>query len=256
MEEDFSVYLNKHPELLTNNPQEADWHYLPIFWNNWLVMHDYGRKDLHKLQNEVNKCIIDDNKTFTICRYADGPVVQIGRTVQFLCSRKTQVGFDIPNICTPHKVAFLEKKYLASFVGVLGTSKIRERMAKDLKGAQDILVVNQRKGTDYFVQIMLESYIALSPRGYGGGSFRFYEAMQLGIVPILIGDIDHRPFKNYISWDEISFYTPNEKGLEEGLRKIDKRHALKMGATAKKVWEEKLNYQKWCPYVLKELESL
>lgn len=258
MEDDFLVYLTKHPELLTNNPADASWHYLPIFWNNWLVTHDYGRKNLHKLQNEVDKCVIDDNKTFTICRYADGPVVQTGKMVHFLCSRKARAGFDIPNICSPHRIPWPlpKKRYLASFVGALRTSEIRGRMAENFKDVQDVLIVDRRGGEDYFVRVMLKSYVALSPRGYGGSSFRFYEAMQLGIVPFLIGDIDHRPFKKYIDWDAISFYAVDEKGLEEKLRKIDKQRAIEMGAAAKKVWEEKLNYQKWCKYTLKELETL
>lgn len=257
MEEDFLVYLNRHKELLTNNPDEATWHYLPIFWTNWLVTHDHGTKDLYKLRDEVWNCIIDYDRTFTICRYADGPIVPVGNIVQFLCSRKTETGIDIPNICSPHKEPLikLKKKYLASFVGVLSTHEIRLRMSRLFENTKDILVVSSRNNENYFVKTMLESYIALCPRGYGGGSFRFYEAMQLGVVPFLIGDIDHRPFKKYIDWDKISFYAIDEKDLEEKLRKIDKQQAIKMGIAAKKVWEEKLNYQKWCKYALKELET-
>lgn len=257
MEEDFLLYLNRHRELLTSNPNKADWHYLPIFWTNWLVTHNHGTKDLYKLKDEVDKCIIDSNKTFTVCRYADGPVVSIGATIQFLCSRKTEIGIDIPNICSPHKELLIQpkKKYLASFVGALSTHKIRQRIAKLFENSKDILIVDHKNNEDYFVKTMLQSYIALCPRGYGGSSFRFYEAMQLGVVPFLIGDIDHRPFKKYIDWDRISFYLSNEKNLEEKLRSIDKQQAIEMGIAAKKVWEEELNYQKWCKYALKELET-
>ncbi|MEK0338223.1 MAG: hypothetical protein QQN41_12390, partial [Nitrosopumilus sp.] len=70
----------------------------------------------------------------------------------------------------------------------------------------------------------------------------------------LIGDIDHRPFKEYIDWNKISLYAPDEKGLEEKLRSIDKMELLEMGKRAAKVWKEDLDMQKWCKYVLKELE--
>lgn len=256
IEEDFLVYLNNHLELLTDDPNKAEWHYLSIFWTHWLVLHKHGKKDLHLLQAEVDRCMIDSKKTFTICRMADGPMVKTGDMVQFLGSRKTKLQYDAPNICLAHKIPSVlpAKKYLASFVGTLKTHKIRMRMANNFKNAPDILIVNQGKGEERFVQSILESYIALCPRGYGGGSLRFFEAMQLGVVPLLIGDIDHRPFKKFIDWDAISFYVPNEVDLEEGLRKIDKQQAVKMGIAAKKVWEEELTYQKWCKYVLKELE--
>ena len=256
IEEDFLAYLDQHPELLTDNFEDGDWYYLPIFWTNWLVNHKFGEVDLCKLQDEVNRCIIDDSKTFTICRYSDGPKVQIGKMIQFLCSRKTRVGIDIPHVCAPHKLPSIlpEKKYLASFAGNIGTHKIRIRMAENFKNSQDILFVSRSGDEHYFVQTILESYVALSPRGYGGSSFRFYEAMQLGIVPFLIGDIDHRPFKKFIDWNKISFYASDEVGLEEILRKIDKQQAIEMGITAQKVWKEELNYQKWCKYVLKELK--
>lgn len=258
IEEDFLVYLNKHPELLTNNPNEARWHYLPIFWTYWLVIHKHGKRNLQELQNEVDRCMNNDDKTFTICRMASGPMVRTGRMIQFLGSRRTQEGYDVPNLCLPHEVTRLlpKKKYLACFVGTLKTSKIRMRMAEDFKNSGDILVANRGKGEDYFVRTMLESYVALSPRGYGGGSFRFYEAMQLGVVPFLISDIDHRPFKEFIDWSKISFYACNEVGLEGRLRKIDKQQALEMGILAAKVWSEELDYQKWCKYVLMQLETI
>jgi len=257
VEQDFLLFLQNHKELITHNWQEARWHYLPVFWTHWLVSHDYGKRDLDKLQQEVNRCILDDSRTFTICQYADGPLVDVGLTSVFLSSRNTERGIDIPCLCTPHKKPsrLPAKKYIASFVGRLSTGEVRRQMAKNLEGYSDVLIIDNGNGTDYFVQTMLESYIALSPRGYGGGSFRFYEAMQLGIVPFLIGDIDTRAFKDFINWDEVSFYAPDASDIAERLRRMNKQQLLQMGAKAAKVWAEELSYQNWCRYVIKELQS-
>jgi hypothetical protein len=37
-----------------------------------------------------------------------------------------------------------------------------------------------------FINTTLESKFALAPRGYGRGSFRFFECFQLGTIPIYI----------------------------------------------------------------------
>lgn len=257
VEQDFLLFLQNHKELITHDWQEAKWHYLPVFWTHWLVSHDYGKRDLDKLQHEVNRCILDDSRTFTICQYADGPLVDIGLTSVFLSSRNTERGIDIPCLCAPHKKPsrLPVKKYLASFVGRLSTGEVRRQMAENLKGHSDILITDRSEGTDYFAQTMLESYIALSPRGYGGGSFRFYEAMQLGTVPFLIGNIDTRAFKDFINWDEVSFYAPDASDIAVRLRRMNKQQLLEMGAKAAKVWAEELSYQNWCRYVIKELQS-
>lgn len=92
--------------------------------------------------------------------------------------------------------------------------------------------------------------------GYGGSSFRFFEAMQLGIVPFLIGDIDTRPFKKFINWGKVSFYSNSVSDFTNVLNSSTKSDLLSMGKRAEMVWKEQLTYQKWCQYVIKELEEL
>ena len=75
--------------------------------------------------------------------------------------------------------------------------------------------------------------------------------MQLGITPFLIGDIDTRPFKNFINWDEVSFYTNDFKKILDIMGSVGKKDLITMGEKAKIIYEEKLAYQKWCPLVLK-----
>jgi hypothetical protein len=103
---------------------------------------------------------------------------------------------------------------------------------------------------------MLRSYIALCPRGYGGSSFRFYEAMQLGVVPLLIGDIDTRPFKPFLDWDHLSLYA---RSVDKALGVLDSYttdELLQFGERARRVWKERLTFGKWCRYVFKELETI
>ena len=80
-------------------------------------------------------------------------------------------------------------------------------MAKELKLFKNVLIKEKSVSSRAFAKEILQSEIALCPRGHGGDSFRFYEAMQLGVAPLFIGDIDTRPFKSQIDWNKCSFYT-------------------------------------------------
>lgn len=265
IEQDFYNYLLEE-DILVDNSEEADWHYLPIFWTRWHVNHSYGREGLEELQDEINKVVLDSKKTFTICQYANGPLIDLKEIKVFLSSRKSNEGIDIPLLSTPHKGFKVKKRYLASFVGKFDAHSIRQEIANLLKNREDVSIIDTRKNkrsllnriypnryTRTFIKKILQSYISLCPRGYGGDSFRFYESMQLGVVPFFIGDIDTRPFKRFINWNEISFYADNAKDAVKIIDSVSKEQLVLMGERSKKVYEEKLTYGKWCPFVIKEL---
>lgn len=258
VEQDFYEYIKKQKDIIVETPNDADWHYLPVYWTRWHLNHDYGKSGLNELQYEVDKSIIQDIKTFTICQYGDGPVANLGKATLFVSSRKNNNGIDIPLLSSPHKKPFFNpsKKYIVSFIGRVSTHPIRQEMIESLKKQNDIYICDGNKGSKFFVKKMLESYISLCPRGYGGSSFRFFESMQLGVVPFLIGDIDTRPFKKFIDWNEISFFSNSTSCLTQMINSLNKEDLLKMGKKAQIFYKEQLTYQKWCHYVIKELEVL
>jgi hypothetical protein len=206
---------------------------------------------------ECNKAIIDSKKTFCVCQYDDGPLVDLGETRQFLASRKTNYGFDVPLLCKQHKKPFFKKNkvFLASFIGRFNTHEIRLRIFELLKNKKNILIVDRSSGVKFFVNNTLKSFVSLCPRGYGGSSFRFFEAMQLGVVPFLIGDIDTRPFKDFIDWNKVSFYTDDVNKIESILKSVSEDNFLIMGKRAKNLYENDIGYGNWCKYLLKELEK-
>jgi hypothetical protein len=125
-------------------------------------------------------------------------------------------------------------------------------MARALEHRSDVLIRDGDFGEQVFVETLLSSAVALCPRGYSG-SFRFYEAMQLGVVPLLIHDWDTRPFKRLIDWESCSLYLPSTVGIEEILDKFDEDTLYEMGRRASEVYREHLEYQKWCSHALEEL---
>lgn len=257
VEQDFLEFLMENTSLLAASPYEADWHYLPVYWTRWHLNHDYGKEGLEELQGYVDNAMIDDAKTFTVCQYDDGPLANVGRAVRFLASRKTKQGIDIPLLCNHHRRPWFtpKKRYRASFIGRLGTHALRNEMAAVLQNRQDVLIYDGNVGTRAFVKAMMQSYLALAPRGYGGSSFRFFEAMQLGVAPVLIGDIDTRPFQRFLPWGEASIYVENANDLVAAIDAKSYPDLLRMGERAATLFHRHLSYRAWCPYVLKELQE-
>lgn len=257
IEQDFLAFLKLNKNVQLVNAADADWHYLPIFWTRWAVNSGLTKKARKDLKKQIRHIVINEKKTFTICQHKDAPFVPIGQIKIFLASRKGRRGIDVPLLSSPHQMpkAKLSKKYKASFVGRMESHPIRKKLYHTLKHRGDVFLLNGNKGEDFFVKKTLESYSTLCPRGLGGSSFRFFESLQLGVVPIMIGNIDTRPFKKYIDWRKVSYYvkTPQEAG--KLLAKLDKKQLLRMGTWASELWKTKLTYKKWCKYVLHELKA-
>ena len=129
-------------------------------------------------------------------------------------------------------------------------------MIDALADKPDCYVTAGNEGSEFFVNLLASSYVALAPRGDGGQSFRFYKAMQIGTVPLLISDIDTRPFKRWLDWGWFSFYAASCQSLHSMLSARPKSWCLQAGANAAHMWENELQYGKWCRYVIMELDNL
>jgi len=267
IEQDFDIWIKKQKDVITNDPSEADWHYLPVYWTRWHINHDFAEhgEGLAQLQEEVDKIIINDKKTFTVSQFDGGILINTGKSIVFTAARTINEGIDIPILCSPHrKPPFpITKKYLASFNGSFATHPIRLEMEKIFNANPNVLIQGGIPTRFYkrwfwaknYNLNTMASYIALCPRGTSCNSFRFFEAMQLGTAPCLIGDTDVRPFKKFIPWEEMSYYASNADELEELLQNLDKKDAIEKGKKAYQYWKNELYYQKWCKYVLKELDE-
>ncbi|MDO3627501.1 exostosin family protein [Mucilaginibacter sp. BT774] len=267
IEQDFLIWIKRQKHLLTMNPEEADWHYLPIYWTRWHINHNFAAngEGLEELQDRTGDLISDDAKTFTVSQFDGGTLVNIGKATVFTAARTINEGIDVPILCSRHRKPLfpIKKKYLATFNGSFDTHPVRVEMKKKYTNTDEILVQGGLPtrfwkrwfwAKNYNLNT-LRSYIALCPRGTSCNSFRFFEAMQLGVAPCLIGDLDVRPFKNYIPWDDMSYYVSSVESLDELLHTFDKEEALEKGKKAFQYWKNELYYQKWCRYALMELND-
>lgn len=203
VEQDFLKFLEQGDALVDTG---ADWYYFPMFWNRHYLNQPIDRRmDIERLQVLLDATVFRPERTFTVCEYDPlflQPALDLRGMTVFTANRAGEYPrgvFDIPLLLYPHSltVRTMESRRVifASFIGHLGTHIIRKEMELALKEMDDCFVTSEPHRIDKFLLVMRDSYIALAPRGDGAQSFRFYEAMQAGVVPLYISDIDARTSK-------------------------------------------------------------
>lgn len=155
--------------------------------------------------------------------------------------------------CENDAVAFdgsTERPHLFSFVGSSRTAPLRKDILA-LKHPRAVLrdtgearAWNMTKAEKQvyegeYAKVMAQSLFVLCPRGLGPGSYRLYEAMEMGRAPVIISD--RWEFPKGPNWEDFSI-AMKERDLAripEVLERAEGR-AIEMGWAARKAWEE------WC----------
>jgi len=243
MEEYFLEYITKRKNI-SNNIK-----YIDILWTN--VHHSHNFNDNKDRLNNLLKEKIDANdkntKYFTVVQWDDGPLLNIPKdTIVFgACSGTIPLpliyedtdnklrcnGYNFYNSrIISSKLKFKDKSIFCSFVGSM-THTVREKMINTLKNNSNYSLFYKNWDTnvkhneaEMFVSTTINSKFALAPRGYGRSSFRFFEILQLGTIPIYIyDDIEWLPYKEFINYSEfcISIHESQFDKLDIILSAID-----------------------------------
>jgi len=140
-----------------------------------------------------------------------------------------------------------DKIFKASFVGSI-THPIRKEL-QDMYGS----IFTFTKSLDW-KKIIEQSEFSLCPRGYGATSFRLYEAIQLGSIPIYVWDEDLMlAFSDVLDWNKFSIIVHRSQitSLAETIEKID-------SSTMKQELEEVkdcFSYEYTCKYIIESLRK-
>ena len=217
--------------------------YIPALWTNFQIEGWFESKKL-EMQIALNNWLREnpcEDGYFTIVQYDDGPKLNIPENtiVYGACSGNIPIPLiyqDINNtLINISKKTFSEKKTLCSFIGNITGNHIQPNVREIMKNVFEknpkFVFYNSGGWTPsvnvdlqkIFVNTTINSKFALAPRGYGRGSFRFFECFQLGTIPIYIwNDIEWLPFKNVIDYSRlcISIHISQINNLEKKLESI------------------------------------
>ena len=179
---------------------------IPVFWTNCYLSGTFAG-----LQEELDK--LDPEREYFCVSQHDDAIKEVlpPKTTHFNAGGN-KFGIPIPLVCSriPNNYTNTQKTTFCSFVGSM-THPIREKMARVLIDEAGFEIYGKSWcGTidshhkDFFLKKTAESIFSLCPRGYGASSFRFYEALQLGSIPVFIYDKPWFPYEDFIDWDLFS----------------------------------------------------
>ena len=107
------------------------------------------------------------------------------------------------------------------------------------------------------VSAMRKSRLALAPRGGGMSSYRFYEALTMARVPVLIADGHVLPFGHVIPWDDIIVRIAQRDLARTGsilrafLDSHGDRELIERGRALRAAWGKYLDRRRW-PVIMAE----
>jgi hypothetical protein len=233
--------------------------YLPIYWDDYFVQHTYGAnigalKDYTAgVFDKYNGCPI-----WSFSEYDDGVLVHTPSN--FFPSYAT-INCDmlVPLLCDRHPYQCAEKTVLASFLGMVDQYDIRKEMRDAFSGPEFEVIGpggHHPRWTKTFREMMARSKFALCPRGYAPTSYRLYEAMQLGCVPVYISDEHLLPFAESADWSKFCVMVKRENiaSAPDLLRSIPDEKVLEMSRSAKNAYEDHFCIESTCRWIHNYLE--
>jgi hypothetical protein len=242
-------------------PLDHAWTHIPAYWTSYACQTSrqkrFGRRVANWRMRRFLQTLPKGRRYFTISQHDDG-LKQRGAFQSNQPIYEFSAGGcgdqPIPLLCDAHQPVPRRRDIRASFVGALSTSThrypCRDAMAAALNGHDEYLVRDvtpiwgerddrslAAKTAD-FIDVMCRSVFALCPRGYGKTSFRLYEAMQLGCVPVYIYDEPWLPYADAIDWNEICVlvHVSEASQLHDILAAISHRHIDAMRARIAELW--------------------
>ncbi len=242
----------------TKNNIETDRYYIPVFWTTCYVDNCFSG-----LQELINT--LDPNlKYFTVAQHDDAIREKLPSNTICFNAGGNGGGIPIPLVCSPIKDELkpkLNKDIFCSFVGS-ATHPIRNLMYNSLHKNSKYIIYGKQwtpsvSDSDFnnFITLTSRSVFSLCPRGYGRSSFRLYEVMQLGSIPVFIYDYKWCPFEDEINWNDfcVLIDVNNIQNIDSILSSISPSKVKQMQDNLYKYWSQNFTMQSICEKIIKKI---
>ena len=220
MEEYFDQYWHKQ-----DFPEKDRMVYLDVYWHN--VFHHNGgsQQTMPHLKSAIEticKKAHEENKVvFTVYQWDELFLNGQAPSNLHIFSVGTTYTIPLPLLVedsyytlrkTQSKLSYSQKDILASFIGSI-THSLRSTMVQHLNAHSNIRLCARnswnidvpKDHVNEFIEITKRSKFGLAPRGYGPSSFRFFEIMELGAIPVYIHDgVNALPYQEILDYSRFS----------------------------------------------------
>ena len=236
--------------------------YIPIFWTTL-----YCDNHPINIQHVLNR--LDPNKKyFTVCQHDDAPRERLPKDTLVFSAGGNVINEQtvaIPLICSEIKNPnpAQQKQFFCSFIGSV-THPIREKMISCLKGKNDYVLSYQNwtpsvqsKQFEHFKTVTENSVFCLCPRGYGKSSFRLYEAMQLGAIPVYISDHHYLPWTDELDWNSFSVLVKENEiqNIDQILKSISQQEIISKQNKINELYKKYFNLNGICNQIMKRVNE-
>lgn len=220
--------------------------YIPALWTNFQIEPSF-RENQSRYQQLLDQWVAEHPSPhgyYTVIQHDDASYLRLpSNTIVYgACSGTIPIPLiyeDTRNTLRQvPQLSFSEKPIVCSFVGTMthGVRNAMVRVLSRIPGFQfytkqswvDNVPVDQQR---QFIETTRQSKFALAPRGYGRSSFRFFEILQLGCIPIYVwDDIEWLPYKEEIDYHTfcISIHVSQLATLPARLHRITEQDYSKM----------------------------
>jgi hypothetical protein len=106
----------------------------------------------------------------------------------------------------------IEKNIICNFIGTIN-NELRLKIFRTFKN-KDGYYIEQKIDYNSFVDFVSKSNFTFCPRGLGLSSYRFFECMFLGSIPVLFADDIILPYEDIINYNDMIIRIPESKALD------------------------------------------
>jgi len=199
---------------------------------------------------EKIKNLDPSKKYFTVSTHDDAPQGEYNFDVKhFYAGGRSDLPhtFPIPVIWSGYdEVPDIQKMIFCSFVGSI-THAIRPKLLIPLREQPGYIISAFEWEQDVpedrqqmFQNVLWNSRFTLCPRGYGATSYRMYEAIQAGSIPVYVSDKFVFAWEDELDWNEFCVIIPEDKISETDsiLRSITETQVRNMQKRLKEIYPE------------------
>ena len=234
--------------------------YLPVFWTDYYLNHDYGRRPLRRLQEFLDRSIVPGKRYFTVIQHVDGILNYLPPDTVITFAAGGTGDIPIPLLCDAHPTVEQPRDVFASFIG-MPTHFCRRQLHEVARDNPDFRIVETddiAKTLPVFEDLMNRSLFALCPRGHGTTSFRLYEALQMGSIPVYPFDDLWLPYTQELNWRRFSVlvHISEIRFLPDILRTIDHQTITAMQAAVREVHAAYFTLEACARWILKTLQII